>query len=145
MEAFSYKFLDWVKQRVAELSEGVLTSEEIFDEREQDLGQYVKLAVNKGLGLCAVLSLPDVRHVGETPGDTEYEVSCEVWVFHNKALSAEVDSAALTEHLFRNFAGADFNLPTWRLRANVEADGLQHDVQGVKQTHYFSLSYREVI
>lgn len=145
MQAVSYRFLDWVKERLYELSEGVLTAEEVFDEREQDLAQCVKLAVNKGLGLCVVLSLPDLRHVGDTPGDTEYEVSCEVWVFHNKALSTEVDSVVLTEHFFRHLAGSDFALPDVHLRANVKADGLQHDVNGVKQTHYFDLSYREVI
>lgn len=145
MEAISYRFLDWVAARVVQHSEGLLTADAVFDERAQDLGQNVRMAVQKGLGLAVVLSLPVLRHVGEEAAETQYDVSVEVWIFHNKGLSANVDSVLLTEHLFRAFAGAEFALPNSELCANVEADGLQHDVQGVKQTHYFTINYTETI
>lgn len=145
MEGITYGFLDWARERIVEHSEGLLKPDDVFDEREQGLVQSIKLAVGKGLGLAVVLTLPSLRQQGDEPGETQYEASAEVWVFHNKALSAEVDSALLTEHLFLQFAGASYNKPDSYLRANVRADGLQHDVNGTKQTHYFTISYKEVI
>lgn len=145
MEAISYRFLDWVRRAMVEHSEGKLDAGAVFDERELDLVQNVKLAVNKGLGLAVVLSLPSLRQVGDEPGETQYSVSTEVIVFHNKGLSKEVDSVLLTEHWFRIFAGARFDTPSRYIPANVRVDGLQHDVNGLKQTHTFTISYNEVI
>lgn len=145
MVALSYGFLDWARELIVEQSGGVVEADAVFDEREQDLVQSIKLAVQKGLGLAVVLTVPELNHVGDEPGETQYEVSAEVWVFHNKALSAEVDGVALTEHLFRTFAGGKYALPDDWLTPNVRADGLRHEVSGPKQTHYFTISYREVI
>lgn len=145
MEAISYKFLDWAKGRIVEQSEQLIEADAVFDEREQDLGSNIKLSVMKGLGIAVVLSLPDLNMVGDEPGDTLCNVSSEVWIFHNKGMSPEVDSVLLAEHLFRHFAGAKFELPNSHLRANVSADDLHHDVSGTKQTHYFKISYNELI
>lgn len=145
MEAISYRFLDWARERVVEHCEGLVEEAAVFDEREQDLVGGIKLAVQKGLGLAVVLTLPGLRLVGDEPSETQYEVTAEVWVFHNKGLSAEVDGVLLSEHLFRAFAGARFALPDRLVAANVMADGLRHEVSGPKQTHYFTISYREVI
>lgn len=145
MEAISYGFLNWARMELVQHSEGLLEPDDVFDERELDLVQHIKLAVNKGLGLAVVLSLPTLRRVGDEPGETQYEVSADVWVFHNKALSREVDSVLLTEHLFRHFAGAQYDTPNRYLPANVSVESLQHDINGTKQTHYFTISYKEVI
>ena len=145
MEAITYRFLDWAKQRIVEQSEGVLAVDSVFDEREQDLGNSIKLSVMKGLGVAVVLSLPDLNMVGNEPGETLYSVSADVWVFHNKGLSPDFDSVKLTEHLFRQFAGVKFDLPNGHLRPNIKADNLRHEVNGTKQTHYFTLSYNELL
>lgn len=145
MEAISYRFLDWARERIVEHCEGTIEPEAVFDEREQDLVGSIKLAVQKGLGLAVVLTLPGLQLVGDEPSETQYEVTAEVWLFHNKGLSADVDGVLLSEHLFRAFAGAQFGLPDRFIAANVMADGLRHEVAGIKQTHYFTISYREVI
>lgn len=145
MEAISYRFLDWARERIVEHCEGVVDASAVFDEREQDLVGSIRVAVQKGLGLAVVLTLPGLRLVGDEPCETQYEVTAEVWVFHNRALSAGVDGVLLSEHLFRAFAGAGFALPDRLVAANVMADGLRHEVSGPKQTHYFTISYREVI
>lgn len=145
MEAISYRFLDWARERIVDHCEGLIGSDAVFDEREQDLVGSIKVAVQKGLGLAVVLTLPGLQLVGDEPGETQYEVTAEVWIFHNKGLSADVDGVLLSEHLFRAFAGGRFGLPDRFIAPNVMADGLRHEVAGVKQTHYFTISYREVI
>lgn len=145
MEAISYEFLDWVRATVVEGAAGVLGPELVFDEREKGLQQHVRKSVNSGLGCCAVVSLANLRQVGNGPDDTQYRVEVNVAVLRNAGLSAEVDSVLLAEHLFRRFAGAVFQVMPTGLPVTVQAGSLTHQVNGVKLIHTFEVSYLTTI
>lgn len=110
MAAISYDFCDWVIERIkANLGDKVEPGK-VFDARKRDLGQSIRLAVNKGLGVCVVVDLGDIKPQGSRPDDTQLEVEVEVTVCHNATLkpSSAFDSRAFTEGLYRVFAGASF-------------------------------------
>ena len=110
MSAISYNFCDWVIERIKTNLGGKLTEDKVFDMRKRDLGQNIKLAVNKGLGTCVVVELGGISPQGNRPDDTQLEIEVNVTVCHNAAMksSAEFDSRAFTENLYRQFAGASF-------------------------------------
>ena len=145
MEAISYEFLDWVRATVVEGAAGVLGSELVFDEREKGLRQHVQKSVNTGLGCCAVVSLANLRQVGNGPDDTQYRVEVNVAVLRNAGVAAEVDSVLLSEHLFRRFSGAAFKTLPTGLPVTVAAGRLTHQVDGLRLIHTFEVSYLTTI
>lgn len=110
MNAISYDFCDWVIERIKQNLGGKLTADNVFDMRKRDLGQSIKLAVNKGLGACVVVDLGGISPQGDRPDDTRLEIEVNVTVCHNAAMksSSAFDSRAFTENLYRQFAGASF-------------------------------------
>ena len=110
MNTISYDFCDWVIERIKQNLGGKLTADNVFDMRKRDLGQSIKLAVNKGLGACVVVDLGGISPQGNRPDDTQLEIEVNVAVCHNAAMksSSAFDSRAFTENLYRQFAGASY-------------------------------------
>ena len=110
MNEISYDFCDWVIERIKQNLGGKLTADNVFDMRKRDLGQSIKLAVNKGLGACVVVELGGISPQGDRPDDTQLEIEVNVTVCHNAAMksSSAFDSRAFAENLYRQFAGASF-------------------------------------
>lgn len=110
MNTISYDFCDWVIERIKQNLGGKLTADNVFDMRKRDLGQSIKLAVNKGLGACVVVELGGIYPQGDRPDDTQLEIEVNVTVCHNAAMksSSAFDSRAFTENLYRQFAGASY-------------------------------------
>jgi hypothetical protein len=110
MNTISYDFCDWVIERIKQNLGGKLTADNVFDMRKRDLGQSIKLAVNKGLGACVVVELGDLSPQGNRPDDTQLEIEVNVTVCHNAAMksSSAFDSRAFTENLYRQFAGVSY-------------------------------------
>jgi hypothetical protein len=110
MNAISYDFCDWVIEQIKQNLGGKLTADNVFDMRKRDLGQSIKLAVNKGLGACVVVELGGISPQGDKPDDTQLEIEVNVAVCHNAAMksSSAFDSRAFAENLYRVFAGASF-------------------------------------
>lgn len=140
MNAISYDFCDWVIERIKQNLGDKVEPSKVFDVRKRDLGQSIRLAVNKGLGVCVVVDLGDIKPQGSRPDDTQLEVEVEVAVCHNTALkpSSAFDSRAFTEGLYRVFAGASFEqLPG--LPANVRVGPLSSQGED-KMLHMFTVN-----
>lgn len=145
MKGISTPFCDWLKARLVALSEGVLSAELVYDERHTDLGSAIKRAVNSKLGCCVVMSAPSLRQAdGNTADDTRYTITVECALMHNAALSPELDSVTLAEHFFRALAAAHFDKPDV-FPANVQADSLNHTLNGTKWLHQFTINYTTLI
>ena len=142
MIGISTAFCDWLKSRLVSLSNGVLTPELVYDERHTNLGTAIKKAVNGGLGCCVVMSTPSLRQSdGSSPDDTRYTVSVEVAIMHNAALSADIDSVLLSEHIFRELAATHFELRP-EFPPNVRAESLTHTLNNTtKWLHQFTINY----
>lgn len=110
MATISYDFCDWVIERIKQNLGGKLTADNVFDMRKRDLGQSIRLAVNKGLGACVVVELGDLSPQGNRADDTQLEIEVNVTVCHNAAMksSSAFDSRAFTENLYRQFAGVSY-------------------------------------
>ena len=140
MNAISYDFCDWVIERIKQNLGGKLTADNVFDMRKRDLGQSIKLAVNKGLGACVVVELGGISPQGDRPDDTQLEIEVNVAVCHNAAMksSSAFDSRAFAEGLYRVFAGASFEqLPG--LPANVRVGPLSSQGED-KMMHMFTVN-----
>lgn len=145
MKGISTPFCDWLKGRLVALSEGSLSSELVYDERDTDLGSSIKRAVNSKLGCCVVMSAPSLSQAdGSTAEDTRYRITVECAILHNAALSPDFDSVTLAEHFFRALAAAHFDQPDI-FPANVTADRLTHTLNGTKWLHQFTINYTTLI
>jgi hypothetical protein len=141
VKGISTAFCDWLKTRLVALSDGVLSNELVYDERHTNLGTAIKKAVNGGLGCCVVMSTPSLRQAdGSSPDDTRYTVSVEVAIMHNAALSADIDSVLLSEHIFLELAATHFELRT-EFPPNVRAESLTHTLNTTKWLHQFTINY----
>ena len=145
MVGISTAFADWVSARLVEASAGVLDAGLVFDERKTDLSAAIRQAVNGKLGCCVAMRAPSISGAdGSNADDTQYAVSIDVAVMHNAALSPELDSLTLSEHLFRQFAGVQFatlaGMPN-----NVRADNLSHELNGTKWLHLFTITHTTTI
>lgn len=140
MNAISYDFCDWVIERIKQNLGGKLTADNVFDMRKRDLGQSIKLAVNKGLGACVVVEPGGISPQGDRPDDTQLEIEVNVAVCHNASMksSSAFDSRAFTENLYRLFAGASFQqLPG--MPNNVRAGKLTSQGED-KMIHMFNIN-----
>lgn len=141
VKGISTAFCDWLKARLVEYSDGVLSAELVYDERHLDLGMAIRKAVNGGIGCCVVMSAPSLRQAdGNSPDDTRYNVDVEVAIMHNAALSPNVDSVTLSESIFRRLAATHFELRT-EFPPNVRADALNHTLNATKWLHQFTITY----
>lgn len=141
MKGISGEFCDWLKERLVEYSSGVLTPELVYDERHVNLGQAIKKAVNSGLGCCVVMCTPNLRQAdGNNADDTRYSVNVEVAIMHNAALSSDIDSVKLSEHIFRQLAATHFALAL-EFPPNVRAESLSHTLNATKWLHQFTINY----
>lgn len=140
MATISYDFCDWVIERIKQNLGGKLSADNVFDMRKRDLGQSIRLAVNKGLGACVVVELGDLSPQGNRADDTQLEIEVNVTVCHNAAMksSSAFDSRAFTENLYRQFAGASFQqLPG--MPNNVRAGKLTSQGED-KMLHMFNIN-----
>ena len=74
MSTISYEFCDWVIERIAQNLVPGITSDKVFDVRKRDLGQSIKIALNKGLGVCIVVELGSISPQGNAPDDTQVNI-----------------------------------------------------------------------
>jgi hypothetical protein len=141
VKGISTAFCDWLKTRLVALSDGVLSNELVYDERHTNLGTAIKKSVNGGLGCCVVMSTPSLRQAdGSSPDDTRYTVSVEVAILHNAALSADINSVLLSEHIFRELAATHFDLRS-EFPPNVRAESLTHTLNTTKWLHQITITY----
>ena len=135
--AITYSFLNWARAVVQESVAECIAPELIFDERDASIAQSIKESLAKSTGICVALSLPQLQQTnGNRADDTQYICSLCVGVIQNRALSTEIDGAAVAETLFRRFAGAEYNSGAYR-PADVRADNLTHSTVGMKKAHEF--------
>ena len=80
MSTVSYEFCDWVIDRITQNLVPGITSDKVFDVRKRALGQYIKIALNKGLGVCIVVELGSISPQGNAPDDTQVNVEVNVTV-----------------------------------------------------------------
>ncbi len=109
MYTISYPFLDWVVTACIEASEGMLTEENTFDERNLGMVDLVQQSLSKGLGYACMISKASIDPVdGRTPDDTVLRVVVHVAVARNAAL-CDTDTTPLAEHLFTRFSAGCMN------------------------------------
>lgn len=140
MAAISYRFCDWVINRIKANIVGNLPAELVLDEREGGLALKLKKAVNQGLGACVVVGVGDISPQGENADNTQCEITVNVAIMHNSTLKPDFDSRLLAEELFTKFAGAEFEQPPF-LSVNVRVDRLNSQGDDGKLMHTFSVSY----
>ena len=140
MAAISYRFCDWVINRIKLNLGGKLPAELVLDEREGGLALKLKKAVNQGVGACVVVGVGDISPQGVNADDTQCEITVNVAIMHNSTLKPDFDSRLLAEELFTKFAGAEFEQPPC-LSVNVRVDRLNSQGDDGKLMHTFSVSY----
>lgn len=143
MKSISYDFCDWVLERIKANTNGIIATELVLDERKGDLGQSITKAVNHGLGACVVVGVGAINPQGSEADDTQCEIEVNIAVLHNAKLKPSFDSRLFAEHLFRLFAGAEFERPPC-LSVNVRTGRL--DTTGEdKKMHMFTVSYKKTL
>ena len=143
MKAISYDFCDWVIERIKRNLAEQLPEEVVLDERKSDLAQGISKAVNSSLAACVVVGVGSIVPQGRNADDTQCEVEVNIAVLHNAKMKPEFDSRLFTEHLYRKFAGAEYERPP-RLCANVRCGKL--DTNGDdKKMHMFTVSYYKTL
>ena len=140
MSTISYEFCDWVIERIAQNLVPGITSDKVFDVRKRDLGQSIKIALNKGLGVCIVVELGSISPQGNAPDDTQVNIEVNVTVCHNALMksSSSFDSRAFAESLYHVFAGASYKqLPGMPNNVRTGQFATQGDD---KMLHMFSIN-----
>lgn len=143
MSAISGEFVTWVLGRCQAEAGGVLVlGENLFDERDMDLGTKVQRALNEGLRMAAAVSVPRLdRTERRSADDTAQRCTVEVAIVRS-SLSAEVDSLALAERLYLAFSGAEWEPAGGRGIGccDVAADSLRTEVTAKSMAHSFEVS-----
>lgn len=115
-------FLDWIKAEI--LASGLLTDEEVFDQREKSIYWVIDKALTEGLGAACSIALPTLRKVDNPASDTLQEMTSQISISCS-ALEQDrnIFDAALA--LYARFSSARFfplSPNPARLSPNVSAD-----------------------
>lgn len=142
MSAISGEFAEWVLERCQDEAGGELVlGESLFDERDFQLGERVKLALGKGLRVAAAVSVPRLERVDRRSADETVQ-RCTVEVGIVRSALSPVDSLGLAERLYMAFSGADWQ-PAGGFGigcCDVAADGLRTEVTSKAMSHSFEVS-----
>lgn len=115
-------FLDWIKAQILESS--LLTSDEVFDQREKSIYWVIDSALTQGLGAACSIALPTIRKADPPAPDTLQEMSCQVSISCS-ALADDRNIFDAAVELYKRFSGARFYpraADTLRAAPNVSAD-----------------------
>lgn len=142
LDSFSYPFLDWLCREVIEASGGMLSEENVFDERRLDLFSLVSRSIAEGLGYACAISLARVRkEKPDAPDDTMHVLSCDVGIKRNAAICS-TDTTPLAENLYARFCGAGFKPFPHSGCSDVWADDFHVLLSDKSMTHAFTVSTR---
>lgn len=142
LHTFSYRWLDFLKAQIIERSSGLLTAENVFDERDLNLPQKVKKALAQGLGYCCGLSLVTAENVApEERDNVMHQLSCEVQIVANRAF-CKVDTTALAEQLYMSFVAAYFDPIPGIGSPTFTATNFTPEASLTHTTHTFRLQWR---
>lgn len=106
MTNFPGKFLDWVKAEI--LASGLLTSEEVFDQREKSIYWVIDKALTTGLGAACSIAIPTIRKADTATPDTLQDMTCQVSISCS-ALEENRNIFDAAVALYARFSSARFN------------------------------------
>lgn len=133
LQSFSNDFMDWARARIIEWSEGLVTDENLFDERMQDLGGLIRKGISSKLGYCVALSLATAERVqkSDSADDTVHRIKCQVAVFRGSIAQGVTlgECAWLAETLYLAFSAAQWQPVPGSGRPDVYADAFAPRVE----------------
>lgn len=142
MDAMSDDFLAWLRGRAEAAG---FAADEVFDEREKDLGWLLGSRLKAASGVACFLSMPTTSRVDAAPAARQHYLSCMVIVRSNENLKNR-NSCRLAEGLFAALDGAEYIPEPNRSsaagapsRANVACDQLTHSRDGADRLHSFTV------
>lgn len=142
LQTFSYRWLDWLKGLIIERSGGLLTDDNVFDERDLNLEKHVQKALSSSIGYCCGLSLVTAENVAPEERDNiMHQLSCEVQIVANRAF-CKVDTTALAEQLYMSFVAAYFDPIPGIGSPTVTATSFSPSVSLKLYSHTFRLQWR---
>lgn len=142
--------MDWARGRILEWSDGLVTADNLFDERAQELPELIRKGISSKLGYCVALSLATAERVqkSDSADDTVHRIKCQVAIFRSalaQGLSL-AECAWLAETLYLAFCAAHWQPVPGSERPDVYADAFAPQIETNGAAMFsFSIAYEKDI